>query len=103
MSDIKYTYSDIKKKMHFQAQKIAHAPPDVKHLWFQARKAEIHQQISSKEQEIKALLEIRIKDLQVQLGMLKMDLEAITEIENAIQVKGIEYLTEDKKTIEVKK
>ena len=72
----------------------------VKTEWLQARKYEQVAKISSKEQEIAMIKNVRLRDLNVELEMLRMDLEVLEEVERRIQTIGIEYL-EGKKPLEI--
>lgn len=96
MADIRLTPEDIEIRIKQQIKQIAKAPPHVKTEWLQARKYEQAGKISSKEQEIAMIKNVRLRDLNVELEMLKMDLEILEEVERRIQTIGIEYLESNK-------
>lgn len=100
MADIRLTPEDIEIRIKQQIKQIAKAPAHVKTQWLRARKNEQAAKISSKEQEISMIENVRLIDLGVELEMLRLDLEVLEEVERRIQTIGIEYL-EGKGTIEI--
>lgn len=92
MADLKLTRQDVVKRIKQQMEHVKHAPPALKEKWLKARVEEIKQQISSKEQEIIRVTKIHLTDLEVDLGLLNIDLEALEEIQRQIAVVGIEAL-----------
>ncbi|RLB63799.1 MAG: hypothetical protein DRH08_10570 [Deltaproteobacteria bacterium] len=96
MADLRYTIEDVVQRVQSEMKRIARAPANIKRKWLEARKQEVVAKISSKEQEIIMIKKIRLADLEVELAMLQIDLEALEKVQEHIQTVGIEYLEQEK-------
>jgi hypothetical protein len=92
MADLPVNTDEIRVRIQKQYKSLGNAKPHVKQIWLSARKNEAAAKVANKQTEIDSIKLIRLKDLEVELEMLKTDLEVFTELEKQISVKGIEYL-----------